>query len=92
MHPAFHEVFIEITAEVLLLLQQTLGNHDFDDGVDNLVSFLSRLNFSVVVSNLNVSQEPKWPRSPPLVVKSKVINLGGERIGLVGYVLKDTPL
>ena len=72
-------------------LQQTLGNHEFDDGVDNLVSFLSQLNFTVVVSNLNVTQEPKWPSTPPLIVKSKVVNVGSERIGFVGYVLKDTP-
>lgn len=75
-----------------LLPQQTLGNHEFDDGIDNLVFFLRRLNFTAVVSNLDVSQEPKWPRSPPLLVKSKIFNVGGEKIGLVGYVLKDTPL
>ena len=77
---------------ILFLPQQALGNHEFDDGVDNLVSFLSQVNFSVVVSNLNVTLEPKWPRSPPLFVKSKVLDVGGEKIGLVGYTLKDTPL
>lgn len=69
----------------------TLGNHEFDDGVENLVSFLRSLNFTVVASNLNVSQEPKWPLSPPLFVKSKVFEVGGEKIGIVGYILKTTP-
>ena len=55
------------------------------------MSFLSQLNFTVVVSNLNVTQEPKWPSTLPLIVKSKVVNVGSERIGFVGYVLKDTP-
>ncbi|KAJ7363701.1 hypothetical protein OS493_009864 [Desmophyllum pertusum] len=68
----------------------TLGNHDFDDGVDNLVSFISRLNFTVVVSNLNVTHEPSWP-NPPLFVKWKVLDVGGEKIGLVGYVMQNTP-
>lgn len=80
-----------VTLSNCILFFQTLGNHDFDDGVDNLVSFLSRLNFSVVVSNLNVTQEPAWPKSPPLFVKSKVFDVGGEKIGLVGYVLEQTP-
>ena len=73
-------------------LHQTFGNHEFDDGVENLVSFLRNLNFTVVTSNLNVSQEPKWPLSPPLFVKAKVFEVGGEKIGIVGYVLKTTPL
>ncbi|XP_067049107.1 5'-nucleotidase-like isoform X2 [Acropora muricata] len=70
----------------------TFGNHEFDDGVENLVSFLRSVNFTIVASNLNVSQEPKWPLSPPLFVKSKVFEVGGEKIGIVGYVLKTTPL
>ena len=74
---------------VFLLLQQALGNHEFDDGVDNLVSFLRQVNFTVVASNLNVSQEPKWP-NPPLFVKRKVFDVGGEKIGLVGYTLQKT--
>ncbi|XP_068698294.1 snake venom 5'-nucleotidase-like isoform X1 [Montipora foliosa] len=69
-----------------------LGNHEFDDGIDNLVAFLNGLNFTVVSSNLNVSQEPKWPRSPPLFVRSKVLEVGGQKIGIVGYVLENTPL
>ncbi|RMX39597.1 hypothetical protein pdam_00004020 [Pocillopora damicornis] len=68
-----------------------LGNHEFDDGVDNLVAFLKAVNFSVVVSNLNVSLEPSWPKSPPLFVRSKVFDVGGEKIGIVGYVLQKTP-
>lgn len=75
-----------------LLPQQTLGNHEFDDGIDNLVFFLRRLNFTAVVSNLDVSQEPKWPRSPPLLVKSKIFNVGGEKIGVAGYVTTKTRL
>ena len=74
---------------IFLLFLQTLGNHDFDDGVDNMVAFLKQLNFSVVVSNLNVSKEPKW--NPPLFTTTKVLNIGGEKIGLVGYVLQSTP-
>ena len=83
--------FLANSNSISIPAQQTLGNHDFDDGIDNLVSFLSHLNFSVVVSNLNVTQEPKWPLSPPLFVKSTVLNVGGTKIGLVGYVLKETP-
>lgn len=74
------------------MFNQALGNHEFDDGVDNLVSFLGRVNFSVVVSNLDVSKEPAWPKSPPLFTKSKVFDVGGEKIGVVGFVLQSTPM
>lgn len=74
------------------MFNQALGNHEFDDGVDNLVSFLGRVNFSVVVSNLDVSKEPTWPKTPPLFTKSKVFDVGGEKIGVVGYVLQSTKM
>ena len=74
------------------MFNKALGNHEFDDGVDNLVSFLGRVNFSVVVSNLDVSKEPAWPKTPPLFTKSKVFDVGGEKIGVVGYVLQSTKM
>ena len=72
--------------------RQTLGNHEFDDGVQNLVSFISHLNFPVVASNLNFTQEPLLSSTPPLIVTSKVLNVSGERIGFVGYVKRGSTL
>lgn len=68
----------------------TLGNHEFDMGPPPLVTFLRALNFSVVSSNIDVSSEPKWPQREKLFNKSMVFNIGGEKIGVVGYVTKET--
>lgn len=61
------------------------GNHEFDTGVDGLVSFLNNLTFPVVSANIDVSQEP---RLQGLFTKSIVKNVGGEDIGIVGYTTK----
>ena len=56
------------------------------------MSFISHLNFTVVVSNLNFTQEPLLQSTPPLIVTSKVLNVSGERIGFVGYVKRGSTL
>eukprot|EP00794_Sanderia_malayensis_P002836 gene2836-3279_t len=68
----------------------TIGNHEFDMGPGQLASFLKLLNFSVVSSNMDVSKEPTWPKTGNLFNKSLVLNVGGERIGVVGYLTKET--
>jgi 5'-nucleotidase len=70
---------------------KALGNHDFDDGPANTARFLKNINCSVVISNLEARNEPTWSRHPrPLFVKSKVLEIGGEKIGIVGYTLQST--
>ena len=44
----------------------------------------------VVVSNINTEQEPLWPDNKKLVRNTAVVNVGGERIGFVGYILLST--
>ena len=59
-------------------------------GPKKLVQFLRSLNFSVVASNIDVSREPKWPKNETLFNKSMIVEVGGEKIGIVGYLTKDT--
>ena len=59
-------------------------------GPPPLVTFLRALNFSIVSSNIDVSREPNWPEREKLFNKSMIINIGGEKVGLVGYVTKET--
>ena len=61
----------------------TLGNHEFDNGVDGLVDSMSALNFPVLVSNLWIQRDD---------LKEKVLNymikeVNGVRIGLFGITL-----
>ncbi|XP_066280832.1 snake venom 5'-nucleotidase-like [Branchiostoma lanceolatum] len=66
----------------------TIGNHEFDDGVEELVTFLRDVNFPVVSANINTSREPEL-RS--LFSPSVVLNVSGEYLGIVGYTTTDTP-
>ena len=66
----------------------TLGNHEFDDGPANLGNFLDGVNFPVVSSNIDASAEPAIDGK---FVKSTVLEVGGEMIGLVGLTTNTTP-
>jgi 5'-nucleotidase len=58
----------------------TLGNHDFDNGVNALVSAMKFANFDFVSTNYDVSATPLQSRVKPYVVRV----LGGVRVGLFG--------
>jgi 5'-nucleotidase len=58
----------------------TLGNHDFDDGVDALAAAMKFANFDFVSSNYDVSGTPLASRVKPYVVRV----VGGVRVGLFG--------
>jgi len=66
----------------------TVGNHEFDDGEDALVPFLDVIEFPVLSANVAASASSKvGDRIKP----SMVIEVGGEKIGIVGAVTNDTP-
>lgn len=68
---------------------QSLGNHEFDDGVEDVRSFLHNITVPVVASNLDLSDEPSLADEPNLV-KSKVLTIKGRKIGIVGYLTPET--
>ena len=74
----------------LYIVLQAIGNHEFDKGPSKLVEFLRLIKFPAVCSNMDVSNEPKWPKSETLFTKSKIIETGGEKIAIIGYLTKDT--
>ncbi|CRL07277.1 CLUMA_CG020256, isoform A [Clunio marinus] len=65
----------------------TLGNHEFDRGVQEVVHFLEHLTSPVVVSNLDDTDEPSLKG---LYKKSIVIERSGRKIGLVGALVVAT--
>ena len=77
-----------ITNTVTNCILQSFGNHEFDNGVDGLVTFLTGLTFPVVAANLDASGEA---RLKDLFVPSVVLEVGGQKIGVVGYISPDTP-
>ena len=58
----------------------TLGNHDFDNGVDGLAAAMKFANFDFVSSNYDVHGTPLEARVKPYVVRV----VGGVRVGLFG--------
>ncbi|MDR3613877.1 MAG: bifunctional UDP-sugar hydrolase/5'-nucleotidase [Candidatus Obscuribacterales bacterium] len=64
----------------------TIGNHEFDDGPENLATQLSQAKFDIVSANMDCSgYEPLAKLVKPSVVKI----IGGEKIGFVGAVTPD---
>jgi len=66
----------------------TVGNHEFDDGPEVLKGFMNSVGFPVLMSNADVSGEPALA---DILMKSSVIERGGEKIGLIGLTPEDTP-
>lgn len=66
-----------------------LGNHEFDNNIEGLLPFLQNVNFTILSSNINLDSDP---RIKPYVKKSYVTEVGGEKIGVIGYTTKDTPM
>ncbi|MEP3346379.1 MAG: bifunctional metallophosphatase/5'-nucleotidase [Litoreibacter sp.] len=66
----------------------TVGNHEFDDGPEVLAGFMASVGFPVLMSNADVSGEPALAGK---LMKSSVIERGGEKIGLIGLTPWDTP-
>ncbi|XP_015125991.1 protein 5NUC [Diachasma alloeum] len=66
----------------------SLGNHDFDDGPESLVSFLNATTFPVLAANLDLSLEPQLASSR--LQKSVVLNSYGHKIGVIGYLTPET--
>ncbi|XP_065212188.1 protein 5NUC-like [Planococcus citri] len=80
----------QITSELIDKLGldvMTLGNHEFDAGIDNLVQFLKHVKTPVVCANLNLTSEKRLDL--PNLTPSKVLSVEGKKIGIIGYL---TPL
>ncbi|OWV81482.1 multifunctional 2',3'-cyclic-nucleotide 2'-phosphodiesterase/5'-nucleotidase/3'-nucleotidase [Rhizobium sp. R634] len=66
----------------------TVGNHEFDDSEDGLATFLDKVQFPVVTANVKAAAASKLgDRIKP----SLVLDVGGQKIGIVGAVTNDTP-
>lgn len=64
----------------------SLGNHEFDEGIKVLTEFAKHARFPLLAANLDLSKEPELEA---LVKKSTVLEVAGEKIGLIGCVPND---
>ncbi|WP_377512062.1 bifunctional metallophosphatase/5'-nucleotidase [Octadecabacter sp. R77987] len=65
----------------------TVGNHEFDDGPEVLRGFIDTVDFPVLMSNADFSGEELLADT---LLKSTVIERGGEQIGLIGLTPQNT--
>lgn len=80
-----------VAAEFMPLLGYdafTVGNHEFNLGPEGLHDFAHDVDFPILAANLDASAEPLLADH---IRPSAVLEVGGERIGIVGAVTEDTP-
>ncbi|MFZ7091909.1 bifunctional metallophosphatase/5'-nucleotidase [Primorskyibacter sp. 2E233] len=65
----------------------TVGNHEFDDGPEVLRGFIDSVDFPVLMSNADFSGEELLADT---LLKSTIIERGGEKLGLIGLTPQDT--
>uniref|UniRef100_UPI0013586CD3 bifunctional metallophosphatase/5'-nucleotidase n=1 Tax=Rhizobium sp. 18055 TaxID=2681403 RepID=UPI0013586CD3 len=79
-----------VEAEVLNDMKfdvMTVGNHEFDDSEDGLATFLDKVKFPVISANVLAADGAKiGDRIKPSIV----LEVGGQKIGIVGAVTNDT--
>ncbi|XP_075718221.1 5'-nucleotidase [Rhinoderma darwinii] len=69
-----------------------LGNHEFDNGVSGLLSpFLMNVQFPVLSANIKSDQHIA-SNITGYFQPYKILDVGGERIAIVGYTSKETPV
>jgi len=79
-----------VAAEIMNTLgydAMTVGNHEFDDGPEVLRAFVDMVDFPVLMSNADIADEPALAGE---IMKSIVIEKGGERYGLIGLTPENT--
>jgi 5'-nucleotidase/UDP-sugar diphosphatase len=65
-----------------------LGNHEFDDGESALVPFLDKASFPVLGANVHPNAQSG---ASGKIKSSAVLEVGGQKIGIIGGIANDTP-
>ena len=63
-----------------------VGNHEFDDGPENLRAFMDSVNFPVLMANANIDMEPELKGK---LHKSTTLYRNNQKIGLIGVVTEE---
>jgi 5'-nucleotidase/UDP-sugar diphosphatase len=64
------------------------GNHEFDDGPEEFMKFIDAAEFPIIGGNFDVTRDPNLAGK---IKGSIVIDVGGEKIGIIGATTEDTP-
>lgn len=66
---------------------KTLGNHEFDHGVDGVVPFIDAIEAPLTLANVDVSLEPSLQGK---FRRSVILTRGGRLIGIIGVLNRLT--
>lgn len=64
-----------------------VGNHEFDDGPDELAKLIDAVDFPIISGNTNVVNEPLLADK---LAGTYVLDIGGEKVGFVSVLAEDT--
>ncbi|KAM9665444.1 5'-nucleotidase [Trichechus inunguis] len=68
-----------------------LGNHEFDNGVEGLMDpLLKGVKFPILSANIK-AKEPLASQISGLYLPYRILNVGSEVVGIVGYTSRETP-
>lgn len=68
-----------------------LGNHEFDNGVEGLIDpLLRRAKFPILSANIKAKGSLEH-QIAGLYLPYRILPVGGEKVGIVGYTSKETP-
>jgi 5'-nucleotidase / UDP-sugar diphosphatase len=68
---------------------QTIGNHEFDNGPSQLAEYIKNASFPVVSANIDASADPLLK---PLIKPSTILEIAGQKVGIVGVTTPSTPI
>lgn len=71
----------------MFLILQTIGNHEFDGGPEELVPFLDTIKSPLVLANVDLTDEPQLQGK---FLNSTILIRDGRRIGIIGVIANDT--
>ncbi|MFC3703486.1 bifunctional metallophosphatase/5'-nucleotidase [Devosia honganensis] len=64
------------------------GNHEFDDGPEEFMRFIEAAQFPIIGGNFDVTRDESLRGK---IKGSIVVEIGGEKIGIIGATTEDTP-
>jgi len=64
------------------------GNHEFDDGPEEFMKFIEAAEFPIIGGNFDVTKDEGLRGK---IEGSIVVEVGGEKIGIIGATTEDTP-
>ncbi|XP_077260302.1 protein 5NUC isoform X2 [Temnothorax americanus] len=68
----------------------SLGNHEFDDGVEGLIPFIQNASYPILTTNLDLSEQPDLAATN--LKNSTILEVSGKKIGVIGYLTPETKI